>query len=88
MPPCKGVRVDVKLPARDGDGSTTLRVRVATGVAEALHDEASHRRTSASRLVERLLREGLPVLAEERVRRHVARDTRRRSSGGVETGRK
>jgi hypothetical protein len=69
--------VEVRLPSRDDDGGITLRVRVPAGVAEALHDEASHRRTSASRLVERLLREGLPPLAEERVRRHVARALKR-----------
>jgi len=78
----------VTLPARDVEGCVPLRVQIAAGVAEALHEEASHRRTSASRLVERLLREGLPALAEERVRRHVARDAKRRTAQGAQAGRR
>jgi hypothetical protein len=80
--------VELTLPARDADGRIALRVRVEASVAEALHDEASHRRTSVSRVVERLLREGLPALAEERVRRLVARDAKRRRADAIESRRK
>ena len=80
--------MELTLPTRDADGRIALRVRVEARVAEALHDEASHRRTSVSRVVERVLRDGLPALAEERVRRHVARDAKRRGAGATEPRRR
>lgn len=62
----------LRLPSETLDNRVTIRLRVSTGVAEALYDEASHRRESASRLAERIFRSGLPEVAEERVRNHVS----------------
>lgn len=67
------MKVLVRLPTNNSDGRVTLKVLVSTGVAESLYDEASHRRVSASSIAERLFREGLPELAEERVRDHMHR---------------
>jgi hypothetical protein len=63
--------VNVSLRAITPDGRVTLRLRVGDRVAEALYDEASHQRISASALVERVLRDALPALAEDRIRRQV-----------------
>jgi hypothetical protein len=65
--------MNVSIRSLTADGRVTLRLRVTDRVAEALHDEASHQRTSASALVEQVLREALPRLAEGRIRRLVDR---------------
>jgi hypothetical protein len=61
----------VRLPSGTPDNRVTIRLRISTGVAESLYDEATHRRVPASSIAERLLRAGLPELAEERVRDRV-----------------
>lgn len=63
------------------DGRVPLRIRVSPRVAEALHDEALRRRSSASQLVELVLRSELPTLAEERVRAHLDSPARERLAG-------
>jgi hypothetical protein len=50
------------------DGKVVVTLKLPAGVVEALHDEASHRRVSPSAVADVLLRSGLPVLAQERVR--------------------
>lgn len=64
--------MQLQLRSTAADGRVPIRARVDARVAEALHDEASHRRLSPSRLLEAVLRDRLPELAEERVRHHVS----------------
>jgi len=63
--------MNARFPSVAADGRVPLRVRVTAAVAEALYDEASHRRQSASILIDGLLADELPRLAFERVARHV-----------------
>ena len=70
--PC--LSVQPRLRSTAADGRVPLRARVSPRVAEALFDEASHRRQSASVLLDRLLASELPRLAAERVAAHVCSD--------------
>jgi hypothetical protein len=53
------------------DGRVPIRARVSPTTLSALTDEASHRRVSVSVLLDRVLADTLPRLAQERVRESI-----------------